>query len=508
MIMHQSTSDQDDLWETPQEFEECKLLEWPKEAFPEFAQRYIEEVSRSTETPIELAAMLFLSAIATVSQKTYEVEVNQSHKEPVCIWVLPILPPASRKSSVFGQITAPIRIWEDEKKSALEIDINRQISKQKTLEEKVKFLRKRAAKAEREEFEHYQTQINVLEKEIDLIPAYPRLWASDITPEHLGTLMAQNNESISILSDEGAIFDIVGGLYSNGKSNIDLLLQAHSGGSVRVDRKSKNPILMKKALLTIGITVQPEVVKNIFKNKTFRGRGLLGRFLYVFPPSNIGKRTLEEKPMDEYIRSHYHASIISIVNHPRDPKNNSQHVLKLEEKAYLKWLDYAKNVETLMSPEFDYLSHITDWAGKLCGQIIRIAGLLHIYRYAFEKPWEREISLQDVQGAIKIGHVLIQHALKVFNQTYENEEARIAKEILRWINNRFCESFVRRDCLKKFARYHRKATLQSLEMLEDRGYIRSYTYQPPKGAPSPGYMVNHKYQKLHAEKRGQKGQKS
>lgn len=106
----------DEEWNNPHEFERIQLPEWPKDAIPECAQKYIQEVSRSTETPIELAAMLFLSSVATASHKKYEVEIKKSYREPVNIWTLSILPPASRKSSVYGQITLPIRTWEEQKK--------------------------------------------------------------------------------------------------------------------------------------------------------------------------------------------------------------------------------------------------------------------------------------------------------------------------------------------------------------------------------------------------------
>ena len=114
------TEQNNDEWDTPQEFEGVKLPKWPNNAFPEQAQKYIQELSRSSETPIELAAMLFLSSVATASHKKYVVEVKKSYRETVNLWTLSVLPPASRKSSVYGQITAPIRLWEEQNKAALE----------------------------------------------------------------------------------------------------------------------------------------------------------------------------------------------------------------------------------------------------------------------------------------------------------------------------------------------------------------------------------------------------
>ena len=37
----------------------------------------------------------------------------------------------------------------------------------------------------------------------------PQLWTSDVTPENLGVIMAENDDRMAILSDEGGIFDIL-----------------------------------------------------------------------------------------------------------------------------------------------------------------------------------------------------------------------------------------------------------------------------------------------------------
>lgn len=166
------------------------------------------------------------------------------------------------------------------------------------------------------------------------------------------------------------------GLYSDGRANIDLFLQAYSGSSVRVDRRSRPPIFMKQALLTMGLTAQPLIMKQISKNKTFRGRGLLGRFFYAMPKSNIGDRTLDEPPIDQALIFKYREGIKSIMeSFPAKEQTLSRPYLALTREAFGKWLEYAKVVEKLMGDEIGYLSHITDWAGKLPGGICRIAGL-------------------------------------------------------------------------------------------------------------------------------------
>jgi hypothetical protein len=70
----------------------------------------------------------------------------------------------------------------------------------------------------------------------------PRVWTEDVTPEKLGTLMAENRQCMAVLSAEGGIFGIMAGRYSKGAPNIDIFLKGHAGEPVRVDRGSREPV--------------------------------------------------------------------------------------------------------------------------------------------------------------------------------------------------------------------------------------------------------------------------
>jgi Protein of unknown function (DUF3987) len=283
-------------------------------------------------------------------------------------------------------------------------------------------------------------------------------------------------------------------LYSNGLSNIDLLLQSHAGSAVRVDRGSRPPLFMERAILTMGLTVQPHVVKNICSNKTFRGRGLLGRFLFAMPPSNIGSRTLEEKPMSQECAECFRTMVTAILQHPQPLQGDKKglYTLQLSEEAYSKWLEYAKCNEALMGETIGHLSHITDWAGKLPGAIARIAGLLHVTRYAHHRPWEHKISLQDMSSAIKIGHVLSSHALAVFDHLQEDDAMQKARSINSWIKEQKIEMFSRRDCSRKFRRYKSEELKVTLALLEEAEIVRQMAKSTSGGRPSDKYFVNPK----------------
>lgn len=476
-------------WNPPLSMEGVPLQPWPQEVFPEPFQYFITELSRSTETPIELSAMITLAVVAAATQKKYLVRVKADYCEPVNLWALGILPPASRKSKVYSEVTSPLMEWEREQRELLEPQIQAINSKRKTIDVRLKELRSKASKASESDYRSIQKDIERLEQEMPEAQAIPQLWTSDVTPEHLGTIMAVNEDAMAVLSDEGGIFDILGGIYSDGKANIDLFLQSHAASPVRVDRGSRPPVFLERAVLTMGLTVQPQVIKSICGNKTFKGRGLLGRFLYVIPKSNIGKRTLNEPPISQEAVSLYRDAVRAIIANPKRG-DGTINELTLSPEAYERWLEYAKALEMMMGEDLGTLSHITDWAGKLAGAIARIAALLHIMRYAHGRPWEKQISPEDMSAAVKIGHALTSHALTVFDHIEEDRTTQVAKAILQWLKQQKPPRFSRRDCTRKLRSFKKEERNAGLEMLKEHEILRGWELKPEIGRPSDMFEVN------------------
>ena len=137
-----------------------------------------------------------------------------------------------------------------------------------------------------------------------------RLIANDCTAEAIASVMAVNNDKIAILSDEG-VFDIMAGLYSNGKANINIYLKSYDGFPILIDRKSSGSIKLHRPLITFGICCQPTVMTDFLEDKRFTGKGLAQRFLYCQPPSLCGKRTLSAFPADIKTRLNCSASIMT-----------------------------------------------------------------------------------------------------------------------------------------------------------------------------------------------------
>lgn len=482
-------------WQVPIPLETLKIPAFPKGVFPKVLEEFTSELARSTETPTDLSALTVLSALATATHDKYIIQIKPDYSEPVNIWTAVALPSGSRKSAVLMGAIAPIIEHEKTKLQEIEPKILEVISKNKTLEARIKELRNKTAKADSSEFEVLQKEILTLEQSIELPPNHSQLWTGDVTPENLGVMMESNNECMAILSDEAGIFDILGGKYTSGIPNLDLFLKSHSGTPARINRIGRPANLLSRPILTMGLTPQPSILKGLGQNKAFRGRGLLGRFLYAIPPSNLGQRTGDALPIHSDIRETYHGLILSILSHANE--KSSLYALGLSKKAYEAWHAYSRVIEIKMNKDGPF-AFMTDWAGKLPGQIARVAALLHIARHALRQPWMKEISEEDMQAAIKVGHYLSDHAVAVFDLMGADPALEGAKAILSWAQRNQLSQFTFRDCHHANKSRFKKASDMApcIETLIENYYLKEQVQKKKPYRPSRTFIINpHLYQK-------------
>jgi replicative DNA helicase len=98
------------------------------------------------------------------------------------------------------------------------------------------------------------------------------------------------------------------GRYSvHGVGNFGVFLKGHAGDTLRVDRMGRDEYV-KSPALTLGLAVQPEVIRGLAQKQGFRGRGLLGRIIYAPPPVNLlGRRNMNPPPVPDDVRQAYHS---------------------------------------------------------------------------------------------------------------------------------------------------------------------------------------------------------
>jgi replicative DNA helicase len=133
----------------------------------------------------------------------------------------------------------------------------------------------------------------------------PRWLVDDATPEALAGLLAVYGR-IALLSPEGDVFDQMAGRYNQTAGpNLGVYLKGHAGDLLKVDRRGRPPEYVERPCLTIGLAVQPEVLRGLAGRPGFRGRGLLARFLYSLPASLVGRRQAGAPPVPPAVADRY-----------------------------------------------------------------------------------------------------------------------------------------------------------------------------------------------------------
>lgn len=443
---------------------------------PGWAGDYARAIAADTETPPELPAGMILGTCATAAARRLQVFIKPGYVEPCNLWPVVALPPGNLKSAVQSAATAPLVDWERDQAMILEPEIKRITSERNTLEARAKEKRSRAAKeSDVGNAAELAREAADIEAELPDIPTQPQLWTSDATPERLGVLLAEHDECMAWLSSEGGVFDLLQGRYSNGIPNLDLVLKAHSGDAERVDRGSRPPVYLKNPRLSICLSPQPDVLRGLAAKPGFRGRGLLGRFLYLLPPSPLGYRALQYNPVSDAVRDAYAAGIRAMLDWvPAIDENGDEcpHMLRLSDAAKSEHHAFRQAVEMQMRPGRE-LEHFTDWAGKAPGAAARLAGVLHGVKHAHGTPWEAAITVETMTAALEIMAVITHHSLAALDLMGADPTIASARVFWNWIERGRQELFILRDAFNDLrATFPRMEKLNvALEVLEERGYV-------------------------------------
>jgi hypothetical protein len=96
------------------------------------------------------------------------------------------------------------------------------------------------------------------------------------------------------------------GRYNQGAGpNLGVYLKGHAGDLLKVDHRGRPPEYVERPCLTIGLAVQPEVLRGLAARPGFGGRGLLARFLYSIPQSLAGRRQAGAPPVPAAVADRY-----------------------------------------------------------------------------------------------------------------------------------------------------------------------------------------------------------
>lgn len=475
----------DFTWSKPEPIGQPAVKPFPVDVPPPVIADMIQADSEFAQVPADAPGVASLCMLSVSLQQKFEVENRAGFREPLNLYTAYAAQSGERKSGSYRPIIAPGYEWERLDNERRAPDIRRFRDETELIESEIVSIRK--SKLSRPE---KSQKIEELKAEQDSLKSAKQLqlFADDVTQEAFATLIFENDERGAIFSSEGGVLGNAG-RYSD-VPYYDGLLKYYSGDPVRINRRGRVEI-MNHPLATIFCCLQPLLLEEWMKNEAYRGRGVLARFLFVFPESKLGTRRYESAPIPPEVSRAYRNLIFDLLNIPLPDK---PHIIVLSDEAHEAHKHFFDVVEGEMTGK---LEHIADFAARLPGNVLRIAGLLHVasdYQSACVNP----ISGDTMKNAVKLGWYFLSHALKTFAYTGVDEQANAAqyavKRLMKAPALTLSKSEIHALCRGRFEKV--ESLRPVLKNLISLGYLREVPADRPATTgrrPEPRYELNPLY---------------
>lgn len=454
----------------------------PVDALPDELRDFVVEVSESVNIAVDVPILLLLSVLSAAAGGGFEVAVGSTHREVLAIWTVAILASGERKSAAFDAVIGALRRWESE---ALRLHgpVFRDHRERKELATaESREIRRKLVKASEQERLELQRRLFDIAAKLPPPPPSPEIISQDATPEALAQKMARQFGRAAILSDEGGLFGQMIGRYQDGGRNVDVYLKGHAGTTLKVDRVGREPDVIDRPVLTVGLTAQPEVVEQLRGDEHLRGVGVLARFLFALAQRRAGTRKYINRPVAAEVKSVFEGRLRRVLDAALERvQAESVGLIRIEGPALRIWSAVHDEMEARLR-EGAAWDQIRDWGSKAPGAVARIAGCFHLFAHAERAP-DVPMTPETVERAAALVEAIGDHSAAVIGSLALERSAADALAVLRWIERHrrpeFSESLLQQH-LRTLTSERRGAALRELV---DRQIVR---LKPPASSRGPG----------------------
>lgn len=453
----------------------------------------------------DAVALLSVGLASLAASRTFEIEPRLGWREIAPLWTVFLAEPGERKSALLHALAAPVYSWQSAERELLKYALASYAEQRRGTEARLSGVRSKLARAKPEEARQFEEDADKFARTLENMPELcaPVLTSANVTPESARDALAANGEKLALLTGEADAGQLMGTRYAkNGEANVDLFLSSWTGEPCPALRVGRSIPLARPALAMI-IAVQPAAVREVLRDAAAQGRGLVDRFLFVLPASNLGFREMEPPPVPESLASWWGESIRRVLELPwpgrvilngTGPTRSeaAPRILPLSQNAAACLLQLRKDIETRMRPDAD-LAPLAGFASKLPGQIARIALAFQV----LENPNAEMVGLAPIQAACAWAPFLVEHARVVRGDAAEGETVRHARRLLAAIQRHRPPTATARDLFRLIqgeAVPTAEACAELIAELVERGYLRELpanTEPKSGGRPSAkNYAVN------------------
>ncbi len=465
------------IWREPDTLDRPGFPTFPVHRLPQNIRGFCRAVAEAIQVPPDYVAQTMLSSLSAAARGRYAVAVDgTAHREVLVLQTVLFAESGTRKSASFDVVKKPLSRYERD----MRIDDEREVSAWET---RMEMLEKDLKDAKRGKNPAEYVILDMTRQMDELKAERPhmtRVIADDVTPERLGTLIAEQGGPIAVMAPEGGFFGNISGRYSQGIPNMEYVLRGHAGEALIIDRMGREAYV-PGAYVTIGISLQPSIVDELAQVPGFKGKGMAARLLPSFPHSLVGKRDVRAtKPIDRDEVAQWESTILTILRQaeeclPDQYGEYDQFVLRLGRDAVELYYQYSEHAERQLA-KGGGLSSIRDWGGKMVGHALRIAGLFHLVEFG-DEAISYPISRGTLSDAIAVMEYFVPHARYLLERIDGTSYGEHLDELLRILRD--SEEPIYRASLNAKLRSNRifkgngESITDALDELELLGYCRT-----------------------------------
>jgi hypothetical protein len=494
-------------WSDPLPLDAFAVPPFPVEALPRALGDRVRDVARVTQTPPDLAGTCGLVIVAAAGARRVDVAIGITHIEPLNLYALCVAESGTRKTPAQRAMSSPLRAVQTALQTQKKPELQQAQQRRKIAEKHIEHLSAQAAKAsDPAERERLTEEASRLASALPPVPPLPTLVVGDRTPEKLEENLAEQGGALLIEDEEaGSLFAIAGGRYSrDGAAQLDVYLKGYDRGLLDTDRITRDLVRCLTPELSISVTPQPIVLRQLRERPEFHHRGLLPRFLFSVPPSMVGHRPYDRgQAFDPAVAAAYASMVERVAGLEQRQDGDDLTHLRIEGDALAVWAAYHDRVEREMR-DGERLAGIREWASKQPGRVGRLAGGLHLVEMVAggsvnSVNSSRAIPPRTVEAACQLGEYYEAHALAAYDVIGTLPQVEGARRVLAWVRRTVPVTFSERDAARGLGVGQGRffSTMDELtpclRLLVEHGYLRSAPSplrSGPGQRPSPSFDVH------------------
>lgn len=368
--------------------ERIKLVQnpFPIDIFPKKVQDIILATNENLNFPIDFMGASMLYTIAVSIGNTYCVKMPGGWKQNAILYIALVANPGINKSHPLSFAIKPLQ-----KKDNDNFQVYKELKKE------------------------YTTISNTPKKErngkdIPEKPIQKQMIVSDFTPEALMEIHSNNLRGLGVYSDELASWFNNFNRYNNG-SEEQFWLSTWSGKQLTVNRKTSDSIIIANPCISVCGTIQPGVLEELSKKRT--ENGFMDRILFSVL-TDLKKECWSEIDINPKFELDWERIIEKILDIDLNTNDRGQVLareLSFTPEAKQKLMEWQRKHTGKINSTNDIKAKGVYI--KIETYIGRFALCLQLLSYACNESGKDSISIESINGAIKLTDYFIHSAFQV-----------------------------------------------------------------------------------------------